>query len=62
MVMLPEAISEVLEGALVPTSDSTPNWERFRAVLFPGERVNLNPGTLGTPSTWVRQAMSGFFD
>ncbi|MCE3282878.1 MAG: hypothetical protein K0Q66_1615 [Chitinophagaceae bacterium] len=30
-------------------------WEAFRGEYFPTERVNLNPGTLGTVSTVVKQ-------
>lgn len=32
-------------------------WERFRATFFPTDRLNLNPGTLGTPSRLVQEAM-----
>ena len=30
---------------------SDDEWEELRRVQFPGARINLNPGTLGTPST-----------
>jgi UDP-sulfoquinovose synthase len=35
-------------------------WEGFRLNHFPYWPVNLNPGTLGTPSRDVREAMQGF--
>ena len=43
-----------------PSNDET--WDRFRRHFFPGERLNLNPGTLGTPSTRVQECMARFHD
>jgi UDP-sulfoquinovose synthase len=42
----------------IPSDDA--GWDRLRATLFPGDRINLNPGTLGTASTHVRDAMRAF--
>ena len=41
---------------------SAPEWEAFRQRLFPGDRINLNPGTLGTPSTAILEAKHDFFE
>ncbi len=35
-------------------------WEALRRAQFPADRLNLNPGTLGTPSTAVRAAIAAF--
>lgn len=35
-------------------------WETLRREQFPTERLNLNPGTLGTPSIAVRAAIAAF--
>lgn len=40
-------------------ADEAP-WEALRLEHFSGERLNLNPGTLGTPSADVRRAMTAF--
>lgn len=44
----------------LPTDDDARGWEALRHALFPGDRLNLNPGTLGTPSTPVRRAIADF--
>lgn len=36
-------------------------WDMLRVREFPGERLNLNPGTLGTPSAAVLAAMQAFW-
>lgn len=36
-------------------------WRPFRQALFPGVRLNLNPGTLGTPSRHVRNRQLSFW-
>ncbi len=39
-----------------PTPDNTDYWEQYRKKYFPSERINLNPGTLGTLSIPVKKA------
>ncbi len=44
----------------LPDDADDAGWEALRAAWFPGDRVNLNPGTLGTPSVPVRAALDAF--
>ncbi len=37
-------------------------WESFRKKVFPCKRINLNPGTLGTPSIYVEEAFGQFWE
>lgn len=48
--------SDPLAAALRACPDDPDLWDMLRAREFPGEHVNLNPGTLGTPSRSVRAA------
>jgi UDP-sulfoquinovose synthase len=60
-VLVPQP-SDPLAAALRACPDDHDLWDMFRAREFPGERVNLNPGTLGTPSRSVRAARRAFDD
>lgn len=54
--------SDDLARAIAACPDDPDLWDMLRAREFPGERVNLNPGTLGTPARCVRAARRGFDD
>ncbi len=45
---------------MTPGAHDGEAWEALRVAGFPSERINLNPGTLGTPSAAVRRAMQQF--
>jgi UDP-sulfoquinovose synthase len=47
--------------ALRDRPDDHDLWDRFRVRQFPGQRLNLDPGTIGTPSQAVRNALQGFW-
>ncbi len=44
-----------------PPSDDSELWESLRKREFPGARINLNAGTLGTPARSVRAAQREFW-
>lgn len=44
-----------------PPADGRSAWASLRAREFPGARINLNAGTLGTPARSVRAAVRGFW-
>jgi len=53
---LPSSDSEALS---LDSEDEAWGW--FRQTCFPGERLNLNPGTLGTPSRYARNRQLSFW-
>lgn len=52
---------ESVLAALRDRPDDHDLWDRFRVRQFPGRRLNLDTGTIGTPSQAVRNALTGFW-
>ncbi|HEY8378465.1 MAG TPA: aminotransferase class V-fold PLP-dependent enzyme, partial [Nannocystis sp.] len=49
-------------SALRERPDDQDLWDRLRVRQFAGARINLDPGSIGTPAQAVRAAMQGFWD
>lgn len=60
-VVIPLGVSQgpTSDRAPAPNSNET-TWETFRREHFPYRHINLNPGTLGTPSRDVLDAMQAY--
>lgn len=52
---------EAVLAALRERPDDQDLWDRLRVRQFPGNRINLDPGSIGTPSQAVRAAIQGFW-
>lgn len=55
------AATDALLAALRAAPGDPDLWDRLRAREFPGQRLGLNPGTLGTTAACVRAAQRAFW-